>query len=115
MLRSVVVRVVVCCGLVAAALLLELHYNLATYIQQVVTTGPTPAVRNIVLLKTQKVYYTMHGTIIYCEAQRMVWQGPSSLIFTRGWVKGEEHIFKGGGLVLRPTMDFLYLCNMMTV
>ena len=35
MLRSVVVRVVVCCGLVAAALLLELHYNLATYIQQV--------------------------------------------------------------------------------
>ena len=86
MLRSVVVRVVVCCGLVAGALLLELHYNLATYIQQVqysavqystvqystvqystvqynlatyiqqvVTTGDTPAVKNIVLLKTQKV------------------------------------------------------------
>ena len=35
MVRSLVVRVVVCCGLVAAALPLELHYNLATYIQQV--------------------------------------------------------------------------------
>ena len=56
MVRSVVVRVVVCCGLVAAALLLELHYNLATFIQQVATTGATPPVTNIVLLKTQKVY-----------------------------------------------------------
>ena len=81
-MRSVVVRVVVCCGLVAGALLLELHYNLATYIQQVqystvqystvqystvhykmatysqqvATTGATPPVTNIVLLKTQKVY-----------------------------------------------------------
>ena len=63
-MRSVVVRVVVCCGLVAGALLLELHYNLATYIGKVATTGDTPAVRNIVLLKTQKVYHAKYYHVL---------------------------------------------------
>ena len=95
-MRSVLVRVVVCCGLVAGALLLELHYNLATYIQQVqystvqystvqYTTKwpPTPSRSPPLgprllspILCCSKLKRYMH---MYCEAQRMVCLGFSRL------------------------------------
>ena len=50
---------------------------MTTYLQQVATTGATPPVTNIVLLKTQKVKQAQFH--MYCEAQRMVCLGFSRL------------------------------------
>ena len=60
-MRSVVVRVVVCCGLVAGALLLELHYNLATYIQQVQYST--------VQYSTTQYSTVQHSTVQYSKVQ----------------------------------------------